>query len=216
MPVLKNARREIFAQEIVKGSQALKAYEVAGFAKSAANASTLKKQPEVVARINELLGEMQSIHADGMKIAVAQTGLNAGRVLLELAKLGLSNMADYVKISEDDGSVKIDLSHVTRDQMAAVQEIQTETYYENTGEGKPREVTRVKLKLFDKTTPLVNIGKHFGMFPSQVKIDSTVKIETIDEVALLERIRSRLAGVSERAPKVINPEGNETLRIGEH
>src|SRR4051812_44248985 len=55
MPVLRNARQEKFAQELVKGKTAVSAYEAAGYARHAASAWALRRKPHVAARIKELL-----------------------------------------------------------------------------------------------------------------------------------------------------------------
>jgi hypothetical protein len=59
MPPLKNARHEIFAQEIVKGLSGREAYKIAGFAVSNdnaadASASRLLRDVKVQARLQEL------------------------------------------------------------------------------------------------------------------------------------------------------------------
>jgi hypothetical protein len=59
MPLLKNARHEIFAQEIVKGVSGRDAYKIAGFAVSNdnaadASASRLLRDVKVQARLQEL------------------------------------------------------------------------------------------------------------------------------------------------------------------
>jgi phage terminase small subunit len=79
------------------------------------------------------------------------TGITAARVLNELALLGFANMADYL---EPAGAERpIDLSRVTRDQMAAISELTVDTVYE-----QQRPVHRVRLKLHDKKGALVDIG----------------------------------------------------------
>lgn len=75
MPALKNARHERFAQGIVKGLTVDSAYEAAGFRPHSGNASRLRGNESVKARIEELL--MQ---------AAAQTVLTARWVIDQLAK----------------------------------------------------------------------------------------------------------------------------------
>jgi phage terminase small subunit len=65
MPLLKNARHEIFAQEIVKGVSGRDAYKIAGFAVSNdnaadASASRLLRDVKVQARIAELQEKAQA------------------------------------------------------------------------------------------------------------------------------------------------------------
>ena len=52
--------------------------------------------------------------------------VTAERIVRELAKLGFSNMQDYVSVH--DGSPFVDLAAVDRDQWAAVGEVTVESY----------------------------------------------------------------------------------------
>lgn len=56
MPVLENPRHERFAQELAKGKTADEAYEAAGFGQHRGNASRLKGNESIAARVEELLG----------------------------------------------------------------------------------------------------------------------------------------------------------------
>jgi phage terminase small subunit len=91
----------------------------------------------------------------------ARTEITSDRVLNELAKIGFANMADYVQIV--GGEPVIDLSSMTRDQAAAINEVTVEDFKDGRGEDA-RDVRRVKFKLSDKRAALVDIGKHLGMF----------------------------------------------------
>lgn len=55
MPVLANARHERFAQELAKGATADEAYQLAGYAANRGNASTLKANQNIEARVTEIL-----------------------------------------------------------------------------------------------------------------------------------------------------------------
>jgi phage terminase small subunit len=54
MPVLKNARWERFAQELAQGKTADEAYQLAGYAENRGNATRLKANESVAARVAEL------------------------------------------------------------------------------------------------------------------------------------------------------------------
>jgi phage terminase small subunit len=68
MPALANNRRELFANLLVQGFTEVKAYEKAGYRKHDGNACTLAHHPEVLARIEEIRGEL----------AVEKTGVPIG------------------------------------------------------------------------------------------------------------------------------------------
>lgn len=55
MPELKNARHELFAQELAKGHSAAEAYRRAGYSNNRKSASQLQTKPTVQARKQELL-----------------------------------------------------------------------------------------------------------------------------------------------------------------
>lgn len=54
MPVLTNTRHERFAQELAKGKTSDEAYQLAGFSANRGNATRLKANESVVARVAEL------------------------------------------------------------------------------------------------------------------------------------------------------------------
>lgn len=84
------------------------------------------------------------------------------RILRELALIGFSNMLDYMT-PQEDGTACVDLSKLTRDQAAAITEVTVDSYTEGKGDdAKP--VKRIKFKLADKRTALVDLGKHLGTF----------------------------------------------------
>lgn len=56
MPVLRNARREKAAQNLVRGMSQTAAYAKAGYVENADNAARLFAKPEVAARVRELQG----------------------------------------------------------------------------------------------------------------------------------------------------------------
>jgi phage terminase small subunit len=54
MPVLENPRHELFAEELATGKSASEAYALAGFRPSRKNASRLRANEDVTARVTEL------------------------------------------------------------------------------------------------------------------------------------------------------------------
>lgn len=118
----------------------------------------LLQKERVRARILQLMQERSQ-----------RTQIDADSVLLELAKIGFANMLDYV-IVRKDGMAYVDLSRLTRDQAAAIQEVTVDVLaVEEEPGGDKVPVKRVKFKLSDKTRALELIGKHLGMFPTTIK-----------------------------------------------
>jgi len=90
------------------------------------------------------------------------------RIVRELALLGFSNMADYMKAGAN-GDPYLDFAALSRDQTAALHEVTVEDFVDGRGEDA-REVKRVKFKLYDKRAALVDLGKHLGMFSENVRV----------------------------------------------
>ena len=88
--------------------------------------------------------------------------VTADEVVAELAKLAMSNMADYIQTTPE-GDAYVDLSNLTRDQAAALSEITVEDYVDGRGEGA-REVRKVKIKLNSKQAALESLAKHLGVY----------------------------------------------------
>jgi phage terminase small subunit len=118
----------------------------------------------------ELLGKTSVIDAlrEARTKQSKRTQITSDRVLLELAKIGFANMADYMRVGEH-GDPVLDFSNLTRDQAAALIEVTVEDFLDGRGEDA-REVRRVKFKLADKKGALVDIGKHLGMFVDRKEI----------------------------------------------
>ncbi len=58
MPVLRNARHELFCQEIAKGKTQDEAYELAGYKADRGNASHLRDRPDITERIQQLTTQL--------------------------------------------------------------------------------------------------------------------------------------------------------------
>lgn len=93
-----------------------------------------------------------------------RTGVNADRVLIELARLGFVNATDVINV--DTASIK---ENANRDDTAAIASIKVKTIPTEGG----GEITEREIKLYDKTKNLELIGKHLGMFKD--KVDITVE-----------------------------------------
>lgn len=81
MPLLKNPKYELFAQELAKGKTADEAYALAGYKANRGNASTLKANQSILDRVQELL-ERGAIRAE-VTVATILAELDEAR---ELAK----------------------------------------------------------------------------------------------------------------------------------
>ena len=111
--------------------------------------------------------EIQEALTIRRKAIAAATDITPEKVISELAKLGFSNMQDFIRITSG-GDPMADLSNLTRDQAAALSEFTVEDFTDGRGDDA-RDVRRVKFKLADKRAALVDIGKHLGIFKDRIE-----------------------------------------------
>jgi phage terminase small subunit len=152
-----NARQQQFALEYLVDLNATQAAIRAGYSAKTAGSQgfDLLKNPEIE----------EAIRAE-REARQKATGITVDRVLQEYAKVAFANMEDYVRRDENDG-VFVSLGACTREQMAAVSEIHSETYIDNDDPQK-RSVKKIRFKLASKQAALDSIGKHLGMFVERV------------------------------------------------
>jgi phage terminase small subunit len=81
MPALPNQRHEKFAQFLAMGKKRIEAHELAGYAPSRANSSTLANQEQIRARVAELQEKAGNL---AIQVAAVNTGLTKSWVLEKL------------------------------------------------------------------------------------------------------------------------------------
>jgi len=86
-----------------------------------------------------------------------RTGINADRVLIELAKIAFANADDIIE--SKDATLK---ENASRDDLAAIQSIKVKTFGED---GVEREI-----KLADKLKALDMLGRHLGMWNDKLQV----------------------------------------------
>jgi phage terminase small subunit len=157
---LKNAKHEAVLRHYISSQARIgwKSY-AAIYSKSSQHAaevawSRLLKNAEFAARLSELDKAVA-------ERVVEKTAITKEAVLAELALIGFANMQDYAVIFPDG-----DVSTISREHAAAVQEIVVDTYMDGHGDDA-REVKRVRFKLGDKRAALVDIGRELGMFKNK-------------------------------------------------
>lgn len=105
-----------------------------------------------------------------------RTGVNADRVVRELAKIAFVNAVDV--IDHDTATVKADASP---DDTAAIQSVKVKTFGED---GLEREI-----KMADKLKALELLGKHLGMFKDKVELSGALETEKTKLDDLLQQMR---------------------------
>ncbi len=171
----RNSRHETFCREYIIDLNGTRAAIAAGYTKKGAHvtASRMLSKPKV----QGLLAKLTKKHADKLD-------LTAEKVLSELSRMGFSNFLDYVNITEE-GDAFVDLSGLTQEQAASIQEVTVDEYIE--GKGKhARKVKRTKLKLVDKIRSLDLLGRHLKLFTEKIEVSG---IEGLAEAMAAARKR---------------------------
>lgn len=151
------AKQHLFVEEYLKDLNATRAAIRAGYSAKTAYSKGHSMTKTLSVQICEAQAERSK-----------RTKITQDKVLKELAKIGFSNMLDYVSITNGGDPVP-DFSKLTRDQAAAISEITVEEYTEGRGEDA-ENVKRTKFKLSDKRAALVDIGRHLGMFKDKLEL----------------------------------------------
>lgn len=151
------AKQKCFIEEYLIDLNATQAAIRAGYSPKTAYA----KGSEMAKRFAVEIAEAQANRSK-------RTQITQDMVLNELAKIGFSNMLDYVNVN-DGGDPVPDFSKLTRDQAAAISEVTIEEYTEGRGDDAER-VKRTKFKLSDKRAALVDMGRHLGMFKDKLEL----------------------------------------------
>lgn len=166
-----NAKQIKFCEGIVNGLTATEAYSQAGYKITERNArgaaSRMSALASIKAKIAELEAKRQHIDAKATEKAIEKVGLSKERVLTELMRIGFSDVRKLVnwgparteQVDEDgnrlvtitSGATLIPSDQLDDDTAACVAEVS------NTAQG-------IKIKLYDKKSALVDLGKHLGLF----------------------------------------------------
>jgi len=127
---------------------------------------------------SELLGKTRV--SDAISKAMAErskrTGVNADRVVTELAKIAFVNASDV--IDADTATLKPDAAP---EDTAAIQSVKVKTFGED---GLEREI-----KMADKLKALELLGKHLGMFEDRLKLSGSLETEKTKLDDLIEQMR---------------------------
>lgn len=113
-------------------------------------------KPNIAAAISQAMAERSK-----------RTGINQDRVLQELARIGFAKITDVV----DPETAKI-RSDASDDDLACIQSIKI----------KPGEFgTEREVKLYDKKSALVDLGKHLGLFKDRLELEADMELNiTVD------------------------------------
>ena len=113
-------------------------------------------KPNIAAAISQAMAERSR-----------RTGINQDRVLQELARIGFAKITDVV--DPETAKIRPDASD---DDLACIQSIKI----------KPNEFgTEREVRLYDKKSALVDLGRHLGLFKDKVELNGDMDLHiTVD------------------------------------
>lgn len=174
----REARERIFAREYSIDLNGTRAAIAAGYSPATAGVKAAQLLAKV--SVKQLVAKLAQQRCERLDIT-------AEKVLAEIAKLGFSNMLDYMRV-DDDGEAHLDLSLLTREQAAAIQEIREDSTG-GTGDGERKRILRTTFKLADKGINLERLGRHLKLFTD------VVKVEGLEQLAeRMNQVRKRKNG----------------------
>lgn len=158
-----NIQQAKFLKEYLKSGNATEAAIKSGYSAKTARqiGSELLTKPDI---------------AEAIKKSITKLEISAENVLAELAKLAFSNMGDFVTPNADGTQLVPDFSTLTRDQMAAIQEIKVDESAGGVGDGKRERIQRTTFKLADKGLNLERLGRHLKLFTDRIELSATDEI----------------------------------------
>ncbi|HMM31625.1 MAG TPA: terminase small subunit [Clostridia bacterium] len=131
--------------------------------------------PKYAAQIASELMQKPAVR-DAIAMALAErsarTGVNADRVVRELARVAFSQPGKVIRFS--DATVMED---ATEDDLAAIASVKVKTIPTEDGEGIEREV-----RMADKVKALELLGKHLVMFTDKLSISGELPVKIVDDV----------------------------------
>lgn len=142
-----NPKQLRFCKEYVIDLNGTQAAIRAGYSPNTAN----EQSAQLLAKlsIKNEVGKLQKKIGDKLDIT-------AEKVLAEFAKIGFSNIQDYI----NNGYSINEIKSINKDHAAAISSIQVDTYTDRDG----NESESVKFKLHDKISALEKIARHIGFF----------------------------------------------------
>ncbi len=130
--MLRNPRRERFAQELAKGKTQLEAYEIAGYKPNRSHAAKLANDPEVMERMTQIVAagarraevSVASVtkmlvedHERAVELNQISAAVSAAQAIAKLHGL----MVDRSEVQQLTGNV--DLSRLSRDELTTLADI---------------------------------------------------------------------------------------------
>lgn len=167
-------KQKKFCQEYIVDLNATQAAIRAGYSQKTANEQGARLLANV--SIKKLVSELKEKRAK-------RTEITADMVIKELAKIGFSNIQDFI-----GGSNSIsDISTIDKEKAASVSSIETTTTIRGKGEDQYAE-TSTKIKVWDKTKALEQLGRHLGIFEKDNEQNKPDSNTTFTEIIISKKV----------------------------
>lgn len=163
-------KQKLFVEEYLIDLNATQAAIRAGYSPDTAKAigSENLTKPDIRAQIDKAMAERSK-----------RTGVNADRVVMELAKIAFINAMDV--IDTKTATVKAD---ALPEDTAAIQSVKVKTSSSENSEMVEREI-----KMADKIKALELLGKHLGMFKERVELSGGLDTEKTKMDDIIQQLR---------------------------
>lgn len=156
-------KQQLFVDEYLIDLNATQAYIRAGYKNyesAGVEANKTLNNPKVRAAVDEALAERSR-----------RTGINQDRVIQELAKIALVNVADVIDV--DSATV---LPDAKPEDLACIQSVKVKRTTKGKSVIEEREV-----RFYDKKGSLELLGRHLGMFKDKLELDADMELNiTVD------------------------------------
>ncbi|MDJ1481311.1 terminase small subunit [Cytophagaceae bacterium YF14B1] len=171
----------------------MKAYQVDNESVARAAASRLLTNTNVQDYIRKHQKQMEK-----------KTGITVEKVIAELAKIGFSNIQDYIT---DENQVE-DLSKIRRRKAAAVSSVKTKKRIFRKGD-EEIETVETEFRLYDKISALEKIGKHLGAFVSIKDLVDNLTDQQMNDLA--NELEKRMPSDTQSSDPHLSEEDNFPL-----
>lgn len=174
-----------FVVSYVEHGNGTKAAVAAGYPRSSAHQAghAMLRKPEII----EALRRRRVVIAEALDVT-------KDSILNEVAVIAFGRMEQFLAF-DGEGQPFIDVAKASPEQLAAIQEISTETVLERAGtddEGNPeyQTVRKVKLKLHPKLPALEKLGKQlFGLFKDRDATKDDTGMDLLAEIVAMVQKR---------------------------
>lgn len=164
-------KQKRFCEEYLIDLNATQAAIRAGYSPDSAASigSENMQKPDIRARIDKAIAEQSR-----------RTGINADRVVRELARIALLNPKKAINF--EDAAV---LANASDDDLAAVASVRVKIIPTADGEGIEREV-----KFYDKGKALEQLGRHLGLFTDKVEHSGSIDTGSAALTSILQQLQA--------------------------